>query len=160
MKIFKFRTCYNKTNKNKEMANYWDTLPSDVKDIIYQMNPEHRIVFNSFKGELMLKATLYRLNHIHGLSSEHIVSGTQYTTLLLFEALINDPDHIIDQLVQCKCCARHTEKRPISLRNKGDYDQTSIPPWNDTPGGFTLKKNNCKCFCRSYSRIIFELFHH
>ena len=132
------------------MTSYWDLFPSDVKTIIYQMNPEHRELFNSLKDDLEVAAVKNRLHLLQCASNKPLTDR--------FLNDIDDPDYVIRKLHSCKCCERHAKKKPLSLTDIGDFDPTTPYSANLAKSanytGFN-KSNNCGCFCRSFSRLMF-----
>ena len=142
------------------MPSYWDAFPDDVKTLIYQMNPEHRQIFHSLSRELKLKATLYRLKYVYTLWTVDLreylkMHDIHIPIYVFFQKFLDDPDYIIRQLNTCECCVRHTQNRPISLT--AEYAPHKK---YKKPGFFASKKRgkNCNCFCRGFSRRIYESF--
>ena len=141
---------------SNKMTSMWDYFPEDVKNVIYEMNPEHKEKFKSFKSELELKGVQSRLETLYN----NFYEESDYSLVAVFEKMIDDPEYIIEKLNTCKCCSRHNTKKPLSLTEKGDYDSYASP-WDTlgAPGGFIqMSKKKCKCTCRTYSRMIFEAF--
>ena len=121
------------------------------------MNPEHRQLFNA-NQELKLKSTLFRLHFIYNFWSQLNEKNENTPLIVLFKKYIDDPDHIIRQLNSCECCVRHSKNRPLSLTELGDYNSCSSP-WDTRPGEFIqMSQKKCKCYCRGYSRRIFDAF--
>ena len=137
------------------MPSYWDKFPDDVKTLIYQMNPEHRQLFNSLSRELKLKAALCRLNNVYSLwviDLKKFVNKFHIPIYIFFQRYIDDPDHIIRQLNSCECCVRHTQNKPKYLMDNYVPQKVYKKP------GFFARKKVCKCYCRGFSRRIYEAF--
>ena len=139
--------------------DFWDILPNEVKILIFQMNPEHRQLFSSSFQELKFKSTLYRLHFIYNAWNQ-LRSEKNIPLLILFKKYIDDPDHLIRILNTCKCCVRHSKNKPLSLTELGDYNSFSDSSMSSIrPGDFIeMSRKKCKCYCRGYSRRIFDAF--
>jgi hypothetical protein len=138
------------------MSLMLDLFPNDVRNLIYEMNPEHRELFNSFKSELELKGVNSRLETLYN----HYYTEDDDSLAIVFRRLLDDPNYVIQKLRTCECCSRHENKKPISLSDRGNYDSNASPyTVIETPGGFVhMIKKTCECSCRQYSRLIFDAF--
>jgi len=126
----------------------FDTLPIDIINQIYEMNPEHRERFNILKDELQLKGVKARVKYLTILFG-YMHNLRSFTSLVIEH--IPDYDHVMNILNKCKCCKRHMSRRPITVNNPLDYDQLINM---NNPGDFAI--NRCGCDCRHICR---ELFH-
>lgn len=122
-------------------------LPKEVIILIYEMNPEHRKIFDSLKNELICNASKMRLRKIDEI--------WRNTNLINFDHCLKkflpDPNTVMKGLYECKCCFRHRLKKPKSIVDANDYHQTQ--PKSDVPNYFS---NECQCDCRSMSRHIYH----
>ena len=121
-------------------------LPKEIMINIYEYDPIHR---EHFKKSLLLiprEAIEKRLNYM--INQYHY-----YNCQIPFENIvitnISDPDHFVNILKQCKCCARHQINKPSSLNDyPQQYDIDHIPS----------NQNTCLCSCRHHSRWIVRSF--
>jgi hypothetical protein len=137
------------------MSSFLDLFPNEVRNLIYEMNPEHREMFNSFKYELELRGVNERLEYICNNFVEDSPSSSH-----MFRKFLDDPDYIIQKLNTCNCCSIHTMNKPISLTKQEIYYPFSYPPDDpEIPGNFVkTSQNTCKCRCQSYARMVFRSF--
>ena len=61
---------------------------------------------------------------------------------ILYNNRIISKEEVINTFSKCNCCERHKINRP-----------KNIVPWIDTQISYR-KYNNCKCYCRQFSRFI------
>ena len=123
-----------------------DTLPLDVQGLIFEMNPEHREHFRALEGELKSKSVMYRCNRVVEIFQENY-GDTSFESCLFHN--IDDPEIIMEGLLNCNCCDTHKTKKPCSLTDPGDYTGIESPLY--------LKKN-CSCSCRNLSRFVYRTF--
>lgn len=54
---------------------------------------------------------------------------------------------VLKQLIQCRCCTRHSHNKPVVIDKTFYYKESSKRYYNDT---------DCKCPCRSISRNLWH----
>jgi hypothetical protein len=128
--------------------NFFGSLPKEIVILIYEFNPEHRKLFRNCFTDIRVKGTISRLKALTELFyAEGTIGRYSCLTELLVE-FVNDPDYMIIQLNDCKCCSRHQTFRPKNVED---------PNWLASRYGWPdsvtrLHYFNCECDCRHYSR--------
>jgi len=131
------------------IISYWDKLPEEIINIIYQFNPSHRENFNKIKKLLVKKAIFKRCDYIIDIWNNKSIR-IPYARHLKNE--IDDPELFLKILSNCNCCERHKKNRPNHfqhywLTNNQDLNLNQVNN-ND---------NHCYCYCRNMSRWIVRM---
>ena len=134
----------------------FERLPHELTEYIiskFIIIPERRNYFTSSLNEIRLKGTFSRINYIRNMlqyyknNNSHNYYDIKFYNMCI--TFVKDPEYVIDVLNTCKCCEKHQIKRPVSLNSY-------ISPFTMTY--LSTSKNNCNCKCRSYSRVIYQIF--
>ena len=136
-------------------------LPSEIINIIFEFNPEHRPLLGeclkrveNYKllKELPLKGSLSRYRYLLNKFDDKVLhSGEKMDMEALVRKHINDPNVFIKNYNKCKCCKRHQRERPRSL-----YDKSFVSEPN--PSREPSYMATCNCPCRHNSRFIYKTF--
>lgn len=151
---------------NKRFIQLYSSLPVDIKIIIMEYNPEHRRLFKKTFDDIQLNGTFKRLNHlvkIYNTDCESYTDGYTehrqfYCFAHLLNALVDDHQHLFNNLKKCRCCKRHQTKRPDSLKCRLIYDNPNL----GTPYSFAYNadEKNCNCRCRHSMRQLCKSYRH
>lgn len=138
-------------------------IVTDILNIIFEYNPEHRPLFKeSLKRiitypvlkELETVCAFSRINRILYEFDNNVCNSGDYDLEKLIRKHVLDPNLIIKCLHRCNCCKRHNTNKPRNLKDKSFLiritDETKIH------GIYT--NNECNCNCRHFSRFIYRTF--
>ncbi len=136
------------------------SITTDILNIIYEYNPEHRPLFKeclkrilTFKllKQIPKAGTFSRINHILNEFDESVFNGGEYDLEKLIRKHIPDPNFVIQNLHKCNCCTRHMTNKPKNLNDKLTLSGVAAPQMTRPPPF-------CTCNCRHFSRWIYRTF--
>ena len=132
-------------------------LPNEIIDYILEYNPNHRDKFKNSLNLIKIKSSINRINYIYNMwkkdiSYTHTTNEEIASFNLYLYNNIDDPQHIINNISNCKCCFRHSILRPNKLNciNYITFSRGTAPR--------VKEELNCMCRCRYYCREIHNTF--
>lgn len=136
-------------------------LPSEIINIIFEFNPEHRPLFRKclkrveiykLLEEIPLKGSLSRYRYLLNKFDDKVLhNGEKMDMEALVRKHIKDPNVFIKNYNKCKCCKRHQRLRPENL-----YDKSFVSEPNPLRSPSYMA--TCNCPCRHNSRFIYRTF--
>lgn len=108
-----------------------------IKEIVSTFHYKHS-KRNNIMTCLKYDWNLYASNNPHYSTMDSFMSD------LLSE---KEQEYILRQMIQCRCCTRHSHNKPIMVDKTFYYKQSNKRYYNDV---------DCKCSCRNLSR---QLWH-
>tara|TARA_B100001250_G_C19608408_1_gene703808 strand:+ start:338 stop:850 length:513 start_codon:yes stop_codon:yes gene_type:complete len=135
-------------------------IPTEVLNIIFEFNPEHRPLFKrclkrieSYKSlrQIPINGCLSRYKYLLNIFDNQIDYGGNWDMEEIVRKYINDPEIFIRNYSKCKCCERHQILRPTSLYDKSFEYIPNIATIGMIHAG-------CRCPCRHNSRFIYYTF--
>ncbi len=132
-------------------------LPTEIINYILEYNPNHRDKFKNSLNLIKIKSSINRIDYIYNMWKKDIlytpITNEEIASFNLYlYNNIDDPQHIITNISNCKCCFRHTILRPTRLKCAEyiTFSRGAKP---------RLKEElNCMCRCRYYCREIHNTF--
>ena len=118
-------------------------LPTELINIIYEYNAEHRHNFRSALSEIPIKGMIKRLNHISKIYQNQGGSYGRVSFDTVMEESIDDKAYMCHVLSKCNCCERHKYRRPKNLNDLR---------WRYSAYIKIHSQKNCGCKCRHASR--------
>ena len=143
---------------NERFIQLYSSLADDIKIIIMEYNPEHRRLFKKTFDDIQLNGTFKRLNHLVKIYNTDCDSYTDgytehrqfYCFADLLNTLVDDHEHLFNNLRKCTCCKRHQTKRPAI-----DLTCRLI---DDNPNMNDADEKNCNCRCRHNMRQLWRSY--
>jgi hypothetical protein len=125
----------------------------DLLRIIYSFDPQHRIrmkdiiyhfEYENFKTQHNIKCIMNNYYSYVNYNSNRNISSSLHTFFRQsFET--QQLENLLNQMIKCRCCNRHSHFKPIRLNNSYYYIKSIM----------RYKKNECECLCRTIGRILF-----
>uniref|UniRef100_A0A6C0L322 Uncharacterized protein n=1 Tax=viral metagenome TaxID=1070528 RepID=A0A6C0L322_9ZZZZ len=138
-------------------------IVTDILNIIFEYNPEHRPLFEKSLKRIITYPVLKeiekvgafsRINKILNEFDKNIFNSSDYDLEKLIKKQIHDPNFIIKSLNKCNCCQRHNTNKPKNLKDKSVIMKINC----ETQIHYTPTHSECNCYCRHFSRFIYRSF--
>ena len=154
----KYHMSYNTQNDYVKKSNFLrkmllinleiQKIPKDVIYYILEFAPEHRVNFKQSLDIISCKACVKRMKYVHLMWQDLCENYRRPPDIsYLYINVIDDPEFLIQNLSNCKCCDRHMKNRPDNL-----FESLNLT-------SHTLScKNDCNCICRSSARWLCRTF--
>lgn len=115
--------------------------------------PKHRIYMKCIVNDFNFKKAIRKHNIECIIDDWTFYSHSQYFEWNMNDFVSNlfnrqEQIALLNQMIECYCCTRHCNNRPIKIKDTFCYNPTSE----------NVPRNNCSCHCRSLARSLWRCY--